>query len=160
MLDALSDVLNIKLIERLREDESGVYGVGSRAAYSKYPENRYSFSISFGCGPENVEKLINSALEEVKKIRDNGPLQVDVEKVQAEERRLTEVQMKENGFWLGYLTGQFQNNENPEQILTYLDDIKKLTPEALKVAANKYLSGDNFVRLVLYPDKKEVPANK
>jgi len=160
LLDALSDVLNIKLIERLREDESGVYGVGSRASYSKYPENRYSFSISFGCGPENVEKLISSALDEVKKIRDNGALQVDVEKIQAEERRLTEVQMKENGFWLGYLTGQFQNNENPEQILTYLDDIKKITPEALKVAANKYLSGDNFVRLVLYPDKKEVPAAK
>jgi len=38
--------------------------------------------------------------------------------------------------------------------------LKKLTPEALKVAANKYLSGDNFVRLVLYPEKKEVPAVK
>lgn len=160
LLDALSSVLNIKLIERLREDESGVYGVGSRASYSKYPENRYSFSIAFGCSPDNVEKLINSALDEVKKIRDNGPLQVDVEKVQAEERRVTEVQLKENGFWLGYLNGQFLNDENPEQILTYQEDLKKITPEALKVAANKYLSGDNFVRLVLYPDKKEVPAVK
>jgi len=160
LLDALSEVLNIKLIERLREDESGVYGVGSRASYSKYPENRYSFSIAFGCAPENVEKLISSALDEVKKIRDNGPLLVDVEKVQAEERRLTEVQLKENGFWLGYLNGQFQNNENPEQILSYQEELKKLTPEALKVAANKYLSGDNFVRLVLYPEKKEVPSVK
>ena len=160
LLDALSSVLNIKLIERLREDESGVYGVGSRASYSKYPENRYSFSIAFGCSPDNVEKLISSALDEIKKIRDNGALQVDVEKVQAEERRVTEVQLKENGFWLGYLNGQFQNDENPEQILTYQEDLKKITPEALKVAANKFLSGDNFVRLVLYPDKKEVPATK
>jgi len=160
LLDALSSILDIKLIERLREDESGVYGVGSRASYSKYPENRYTFFISFGCSPDNVEKLINSALDEIKKIRDNGPLQVDVEKVQAEERRVTEVQLKENGFWLGYLNGQFQNNENPEQILSYQEAIKKITPEALKVAANKYLSGDNFVRLVLYPDKKEVPAVK
>jgi zinc protease len=160
LLDGLSGVLNIKLIERLREDESGVYGVGSRASYSKYPQNRYSFSISFGCAPNNVEKLINSALDEIKKIRDNGPLQVDVDKVQAEERRVTEVQLKENGFWLGYLAGQFQNNENPEQILSYKEALKKITPETLKVAANKYLNGDNFVRLVLYPDKKEVPANK
>jgi len=160
LLDALSSVLNIKLIERLREDESGVYGVGSRASYSKYPENRYSFSIAFGCSPDNVEKLISSALDEIKKIRDNGALQVDVEKVQAEERRVTEVQLKENGFWLGYLNGQFQNDENPEQILTYQEDLKKITPEALKVAANKFLSGDNFVRLVLYPDKKEVPVTK
>jgi len=80
--------------------------------------------------------------------------------VQAEERRVTEVQLKENGFWLGYLNGQFQNDENPEQILTYQEDLKKITPEALKVAANKYLGGDNFVRLVLYPDKKEASAVK
>ena len=160
LMDALSAVLNIKLIERLREDESGVYGVGSRASYSKYPENRYSFSIGFGCSPDNVEKLIASVLDEIKKIRDNGPLQVDVEKVQAEERRVTEVQLKENGFWLGYLNGQFQNDENPEQILSYQEALKKITPEALKVAANKYLSGDNYVRLVLYPEKKEVPAVK
>ena len=160
LLEALSEVLNIKLIERLREDESGVYGVGSRASYSKYPQNRYSFSISFGCAPENVEKLINSALDEIKKIRDNGASQVDVDKVKAEERRVTEVHLKENEFWLGYLTGQFQNDENPEQILSYQEELKKITPEALKVAANKYLSGDNFIRLVLYPDKKEVPANK
>ena len=160
LLDALSGVLDIKLIERLREDESGVYGVGSRASYTKYPENRYTFSISFGCAPDNVEKLIASALDEVKKIRDNGPLQVDVDKVQAEERRVTEVQLKENGFWLSYLNGQFQNNENPEQILSYKEDLKKITTEALKIAANKYLSGDNFVRLVLYPDKKEVQSTK
>jgi len=104
--------------------------------------------------------LIASALDEVKKIRDNGPLQVDVDKVQAEERRVTEVQLKENGFWLSYLTGQLQNNENPEQILSYQEALKKITPQALKIAANKYLSGDNFVRLVLYPDKNEVPATK
>ena len=159
-MDALSGVLNIKLIERLREDESGVYGVGSRASYTKYPENRYTFSVSFGCAPENVEKLIGSALDEIKKIRDNGPSQVDVDKVQAEERRFTEVQLKENGFWLNYLTGQFQNNENPEQILGYLDSIKKITPETLKIAADKYLSGNNFVRLVLYPDKKEAAIVK
>lgn len=160
LLDALSGVLNIKLIERLREDESGVYGVGSRASYSKYPENRYSFSISFGCAPDNVEKLIASTLDEIKKIRDNGATQVDVDKVVAEDRRVTEVQLKENGFWLGYLTNQFQNDENPDQILAYQEALKKITPEALKVAANKYLTGDNLVRLVLYPAKTEAPAAK
>ena len=49
-LDALAEVLNIKLIERLREDEGGVYGVGAGASYSKYPRGRYSFNVSFGCG--------------------------------------------------------------------------------------------------------------
>lgn len=154
LLDALAEVLTIKLTERLREQEGGVYGVGARASYTKYPHNRYSFSVMFGCGSENTEKLINSALDEINKLRQNGPSLVDVNKVLAEERRSTELQLKENNFWLNYLTNQFQNNENLEQILSYQDDLNKITPESIKISANKYLEGNNFIRFILYPDKK------
>src|SRR5690606_2524328 len=47
-MDALESVLSIKLLERLREDESGVYGTGASASYSKFPTGRYSFNIGFG----------------------------------------------------------------------------------------------------------------
>ncbi len=52
-MDALESILNIKLIERLREEESGVYGVGAGASYNKFPKGRYSFSIGFGTSKEN-----------------------------------------------------------------------------------------------------------
>ena len=153
-LDALSEVLSIKLIERLREDEGGVYGVGARASYNKYPQNRYNFNISFACAPENVEKLIASTLDEINKIKQNGAQAVDIEKFIAEESRTTETQLKDNGFWLGYLTNQLQNDEDPKQVLTYLDSLKDLNPDSLKVAANTYLSGNNYIRLVLLPEKQ------
>ncbi len=151
-LDALAEVLSIKLIERLREDEGGVYGVGARATYSRFPKNRYSFTISFGCAPENVEKLISSTLDEINKIRQNGAQAVDIEKFIAEETRTTETQMKDNGFWLGYLTNQLQNEDDPKQILTYLQSLKELTPDALK-ATVQYRLADNYIRMVLLPEK-------
>ncbi len=152
-LDALAEVLNIKLIERLREEEGGVYGVGARASYSKFPSGRYTMNISFGCAPENVEKLIASSLDEINKIKQGGAQPVDLEKFVAEERRSTETQLKDNGFWLGYLTERVQNQEDPKQILGYLSSLKELKPETLKSAAVKYLSGENYVRLVLLPEK-------
>ncbi|MES2874086.1 MAG: insulinase family protein [Bacteroidota bacterium] len=151
-LDALAEVLSIKLIERLREDEGGVYGVGARASYSKLPQGRYTMTITFGSAPENVEKLIASTLDEINKIRQNGALTVDLEKFVAEETRTTETQLKDNGFWLNYLSNQLQNEEDPKQVLTYLSSLKELTPAALKAAANTYLSGNNFIRLVLLPE--------
>lgn len=151
-LEALAEVLNIKLIERLREDEGGVYGVGARASYSKYPSGRYSMNIGFGCGPENVEKLIASVMDEIGKVKKDGAQAVDIQKFIAEERRTTETQLKDNGFWLGYLIGQYQNNEDPKDVLTYMDSLKKVTPQALKTAANKYLAGNNYIRLVLLPE--------
>lgn len=153
-LEALSEILQIKLTERLREDEGGVYSPGAFVSYGKYPTARYSFTITFGCGPENVEKLIAASLDEIAKLRKNGPQAVDLEKFLAEERRSTEVQLKENGFWLGYLVNQYQNQEDPKMLLTYLESLKKLNTENLKQAANQYLIESNFIRLVLEPEKK------
>ncbi|HQT21941.1 MAG: peptidase M16 [Sphingobacteriales bacterium 17-39-43] len=152
-LNALAEVLTIKLIERLREDEGGVYGVGARASYTKFPKGRYSFSISFGCAPENVEKLISSTLDEINKIRVNGALAGDIEKFIAEETRTTETQLKDNGFWLGYLTSQLQNEEEPKEVLSYLESLKELSPEALKATVQYRLNPDNFIRMVLLPEK-------
>ncbi len=153
-LDALAEVLQIKLIERLREEESGVYSPGAGASYSKFPRNRYAVTVSFGCAPSNVDKLVNATLEEIGKIRKNGAQAVDIEKYLAEERRTTETQLKQNGFWSGYLAASYQLNENPLRVLTYLDSLKKITPESLKSAANTYLSGDNMIKFVLLPEKK------
>jgi zinc protease len=153
-LNALAEVLTIKLIERLREDEGGVYGAGARASYTKFPKGRYTFNISFGCAPENVEKLISSTLDEINKIRVNGALAGDIEKFIAEETRTTETQLKDNGFWLGYLTNQLQNEDEPKQILTYLESLKEINPEALKATVQYRLSPDNFIRMVLLPEKK------
>jgi zinc protease len=153
-LDALAEVLSIKLIERLREDEGGVYGVGARASYSKHPSGRYTFTITFGSAPENVEKLIASTLDEINKIRQKGAEPVDIEKFIAEETRTTETQLKDNAFWLNYLNTQLQNDEDPKQVLRYLASLKNLSSETLKDAANKYLSGNNFIRLVLLPEAR------
>jgi zinc protease len=154
ILDALGEVLQIKLIERLREDEGGVYSPGAFFNYSKYPTGRYSFTIAFGCGPENVDKLIAASLDEIAKIRKNGAQALDIEKFIAEERRSTEVQLKENSFWLSYLVNQYQNNEDHKLILNHLDALKAISPEVLKAAANTYLSESNVIQLVLQPEKK------
>ncbi|RYG17696.1 MAG: insulinase family protein, partial [Chitinophagaceae bacterium] len=153
-LDALAEVLNIKLIERLREDEGGVYGVNAGASYGKFPSNRYSFSISFGCAPENVDKLIASTLDEINKIKTNGAVSGDIQKFVAEETRTTETQLKTNQFWLGNLVNASQNEEDPKEILTHVESLKKVTPESLKAGANTYLSGKNLIKFILLPEKK------
>lgn len=153
-VDALEEILNIKLIERLREQESGVYAPGVRAGYHKIPGGRYTFTISFGCAPENVDKLINATMEEIAKIKQNGALPADIQKFVAEEARSTQQQLKQNVFWAGYLASTSQNGENPDQILGHVSSLEQITPQSTKDAANKYLSGKNLIKLILMPEKK------
>ena len=152
-LDALESILNIKLLERLREAESGVYGVSASASYSKYPRHRYSFSIGYGTSPDNVEPLLASALDEINKIKEHGPEQVDVDKFKNEQKRTLEVRLRENGFWLGHLSGSYQNEEDPTYILRYLDELEKVTIERVKAVANKYLKEERLFKLILIPEE-------
>ncbi len=152
-MDALEEVLNIKLIERLREKESGVYSPRVSAAYSKIPVGRYNVTVSFSCAPVNVDKLIAATMEEIGKIKDNGATSVDVEKFSAEEKRSTEVQLKENSFWIGHLSGSSETGTNPDLVLDHIKNLNQVTPQTVKDAANKYLSGTNLIKLILYPEK-------
>jgi len=153
-VDALNEILNIKLIERLREKEAGVYAPGVRANFVKIPNQRYSIIVYFGCAPANVEKLINATMDEINKIKQNGPEAVDIQKFIAEETRSTEVQLKENTFWAAHLTASSQNGEDPDAVLHHIKDLNKVTVQSVKDAANKYLSGNNLIKLILLPEKQ------
>jgi len=153
-MNAFESVLSIKLIERLREEESGVYGTGARVSTNKYPKNRYSFTVSFGTGVERYESLIVSALDEINKIKHSGPLASDLGKFKIEQKRQLELSLKENKFWMGQLVGAYQRDEDPTYINRYLEDLDKISIESVKEVANKYLKKENLFKFVLLPDEK------
>jgi zinc protease len=151
-LDALKETLQFRLLERLREEEGGVYTPGAYAGVSKLPSPRYNFIITFGCAPQNVEKLIASALDEVNKLKTQGPSQVNVEKYKAEKQRSRETEVKTNKFWLSFLSGNLQNNDPLTGVDNFNTDLETVTTENLKRTAQKYLSGKNYIRFVLLPE--------
>ena len=153
-LDALTEVLNIKLTEKLREEAGGVYTPSIRSSYEKLPKPTYNLTIAFGCSPANAEKLVKMTLEEIEKIKANGPVKGDVEKVIAEEKRSTELQVKENGFWNSYLLEQYSDGEDLNFINRYGKElIDKISIESIKKAANQFC-GENLAKFVLLPEKK------
>lgn len=149
---AMNEVLQIRLLQRLREEESGVYSPGAELNTAKLPQQRYSLTIHFGCAPQNVEKLIASTLDEINKLKTDGPLQENINKWRAEDKTSFEPQLKTNDFWSGYLSGQLQNHESLEQINHFSEVLNSVTTADVKDVAEKYLSGANFIKLILLPD--------
>lgn len=152
-IDALEEVLQIRLLDRLREKDGGTYAPGVRANYKKIPNSRYSITISFTCAPADIDKLVSDTQDEINKLKQNGAAQADIDKFVAEEARSTQVQLKENIFWAGYLGAASQNQENPDAILMHVSNLSNITPASTKAAANKYLSGANVIKFTLVPEK-------
>ncbi|MGN6178040.1 MAG: M16 family metallopeptidase [Mucilaginibacter sp.] len=157
-LDALEAILQIKLTERLREQDSGVYSPGVSSNYNKIPNSRYSFNVFFTCAPGNVDKLVADALDEINKIKQNGALQTDIDKFKSENIRSTEVELRQNYFWAGYLAGGSQSGQDPHRILNHIKDLNKVTVQSTKDFANKYLSGTNLIKFELLPEKAPAAA--
>ena len=153
-LESFGEVMNIRLIEILREEKGGVYGVGAGASAQNMPYDHYTFQVGFPCGPENVDDLTSAVLDELKKLQQEGISEEDLKKVKEGQRRELEVNMKENGFWANTLRSYYYQGWDPADILQAKDRIEALTVKDLQAAARKYIDPQNHIKIVLMPEAK------
>lgn len=153
-LDALKEVLQIRVIQRLREEEGGVYSPGVQLNAVKYPQAWFGLTVRFTCAPANADKLVASVLDELAKLRTSGPSQENLDKWKAADLNLRETQLRNNGWWLGYITSQLENGEDIAAEKEHANIVNAITVPGLREAAARFFTGKNFIRLELRPEKK------
>lgn len=159
-LSALGEVATIKVIEKLREDESGIYGGGARGYMGKVPYSSYSFSLSFPCGPENTDKLTKSAIAELQKIIDKGPEQKDLDKYKEGEMNDYKTDIKDNNYWVNALSKNQLDGSDKYEILNYQEKVKALTVKDLQDVAKKYLTKNRIIATLMPEDGWENAPKK
>jgi zinc protease len=157
-LHSMADVLRIRLRELIREDEGGSYGVSVRASADRIPRQTASLTVSFGCDPDRVDELTAVVYDEIRRLQTAGPDLEHVSKVQQQDRREREVQLRENGFWLAALESSLWNEEDPRLILDFDTLVDSLTPESIRGAAARWVDLDRRVEVVLVPEGGEPAA--
>ncbi|MNL35541.1 hypothetical protein D3C87_1575770 [compost metagenome] len=89
----------------------------------------------------------------MKQIKDKGATADDISKFKSEEQRQVELSLRDNNFWLNYLTNRLKNGEELTQVLANKQRLDTVTVESTKATAQQYLNEDNYIRLVLMPQK-------
>ncbi|WP_126652079.1 M16 family metallopeptidase [Chryseobacterium aureum] len=151
-LSALGEVATIKILEKLREDESGIYGGGASGSFMKIPYSAYDFTVNFPCGPENADKLTKSAIAELQKLIDKGPEQKDLDKYKEAEYNEYSTSLKNNGFWLQGISQSQIDGSDPYAVLNYPDKVKALTVKDLHEVAEKYLTKQRNIATLMPED--------
>ncbi len=152
--EALMDALNIKFVEKLREEMGGIYGGGMGGGIINRPYNHYVINVRFPCGPENVDKLTKAALDLIKSAQDNGIEQSYLDKVKEALRKQNQEEVTQNEFWLSTLTRAWIEHDDPDWILDFNNKVDALTVQDLQQAAKKYFNMQNYIKAVLVPEKK------
>ena len=150
-LMALNKLMSIRLREVLREEKSGVYGVSINSVPQHYPYQKLEQIIYFSCSPDNVDTLINAAIEIIKEVKQNGCDEKNLVKIKETAIRERETYLKDNHFWLNTMSSNNQNGEDLRDILKYNEWIKKLKGSDFKAFAEKYLQENNYAKFILMP---------
>jgi zinc protease len=151
-MNMLVELMNIKLIEKLREDLGGMYSGGMNGSLSKYPYASYSIGSSVPCGPENVDKLLTATWEEINKVK-AGPTEADLNKVKEAMKKTYLENMKDNGYWRSRLQQCVELGFDPANILTLEKRVDAITTKDIQQAAQKFFNEKNYLQVVLYPEK-------
>lgn len=151
---ALADVLSIRIVDVLREKLTLIYAASVYGRLTRIPYQSYEFGLTLPCSPDNVEKVIASAFAEIDKLQQNGPDAADLAKVKQNWLVANRKSMRENSYWLGELQMAELYGTDPARILNFEKRAEAITADDVQAAANRYLRRDNYVQVVLYPEKK------
>ena len=147
----LMNILSIKCRESMREDQGGVYGVSISGSATKLPVPKYTIQSAWGCNPDNIKKLTQTVLDEMEKIKNDGPTEIDLGKVKETLIRDRESRMKENSFWLSAIQNQYINGDRILSLEEYKTFVNSFDNGKIKNIANMYLNTKAYVQVALTP---------
>ncbi len=149
---ALTEILNIKVVEDLREKMGKIYGGGFRGSVTKEPYERYSIQLQLPCGPQSVDTLLAAANDEIKSMIANGPDAKDLDKVKSQWLESYRTSLKENSYWAEKMESTLFWGRDKDRVLKYEAYINKLTPADIQTTAKELFNGKNEFVSVLYPE--------
>jgi zinc protease len=152
-LDAICKILSTRLLEEIREKESGVYTIGAYPTFYIEPYTRYSVTIFFSCDPGREDELYTKVLNIVKSLQNESLTSADIQKVIEKEKREFETNVKENTYWRTILTQIEEGNMTTGDYKNYPDMINNISIETMKASANKFFDMNNYVKVYLMPEK-------
>jgi len=151
---AMSEILQRRLLEVIREELSGTYGINATPSYQRIPNPEYAITINFGSSPDRADALVKRVFEEIEKFKTEGPTDQQLTDEREILLRDFETNSKVNSWLLGQIGQKYDNGEDPAGLWLLPDLYKKIDKAMIQDAAKKYLDTKRYVEVSLFPEKK------
>jgi zinc protease len=145
------EILEIRLLEILRESLGATYSVNV-ALLQEVPSTEYATTIvAFGCAPDKADSMTQRVLEEVERFKKDGPTEAEIATVKEQGLRAEEVNRKQNNFWLNVMTTYHALGRELKGINDRDKRLNDLAAEAVKATAAKNFPKQNYTVVTLRP---------
>lgn len=150
---ALVDIMNLKINSVLREKLGLIYTGGMTGSIFRIPDQHYSINAVLPTAPDKVDAAITAIFTEIQRIKTEGPSSTDLDKVKKNWRQTYQRSIRDNNYWLQSLQASVLDGTDPQHILNFIDEADALTDADIRLAARNFFSTNNYIQVVLKPER-------
>ena len=151
LLDIAKLYLDMVYVETLRESEGGTYGASVATICSREPKDVAIMQVAFETNPESAEKLSNLAVEGVQRLVAEGIPADKFDMIIKNIKKNIPQDRINNRYWGSVLQKSVEFGDKYDS--EYEEAVDTATPEAVVKAVKELLADDNFIQLVVSPEK-------
>lgn len=149
----LGDVLGLRYMETLREDEGGTYGASVYANVTKRPTAQANLWVQFDCNPDKVEKLVGIVHSELEKIAKGEISFEDLDKTKNNYLKENKQQQDYNSYDMQRLTTFFREGYDIKKAKNFDAIVTKMTIKDVQEFAQKLIKDADTYEIVVKPIK-------
>ena len=150
-LDALEQILDIVLTDKIREKLGGTYGVQVSSELEKTPEEGFSIQLMFDTDPERRAELVNAIDVTISEMQKTGPSAENVQKVKEFMTKQHADELKKNDYMLNTLNNQYRYGV--DFATNYEQYVDNLSVNSLKKFAKGLFSQGNRIEVSMSSGK-------
>lgn len=153
--DILGQVLDIRLMETIREEMSAAYSINTSAGLSpakNYKNYRVSLQVYAPVKPEMVDTCLSVIKQELEQIADQGVSQTNLEKIREYMLKSHIEAQRENTAWMTTLSDFYRMNIDGWTL--YEQTLKGLDSKDIQQIAKQLLKAKNEFTVIMLPTKK------
>lgn len=155
LYNGFSRILNIALIEDIREKIGGVYSISSKVSLSPNNFGEDRMTISFSCDTKRAKELTKAVLQVISDMSNKDIDQKKIDSIIKNYELSYKNELKENVFWLNYF---YQKSTiDPEyKVPTPEEYAKIMQKKDLMDFAKKAINLNNYIDVTLIPEKESL----
>ncbi len=149
MFDILSQVLDIRYTQSIREEKGGTYGVQIDGQVDFTPYENYMLLINFDTDPAMADELVEIVELEIHNIAENGVKADDLAKIKEYFAKKYPDDIRQNSYWNNAI-GELHVSGH-DFVSGYMDIVNSITGEDIQKLAQQIIADNNIIKLLMDP---------
>ncbi|MBQ0080869.1 MAG: insulinase family protein [Alistipes sp.] len=147
----LQNALSSRYLISIREEKGGTYGVGVGAKITPQYVPQYILRTKFDTNEQMADELSAIIVKELETIAKEGPKDEDFQKTKQFLLKNWKNVIETNGNWIQFINLYY--TYGIDEVSVYEQTVNSMTKEDIKALAQKILSDNNMLNIVMRPKK-------